>query len=165
MGSSKGLGGSAILLLPRPAGTAPALASIAASRRLPDGQNTCLAQHHDVDVERAGWTRRRVGGTVARTSSEESAPSPSVSERRKTMSDVGKTNIAVMWTVGPDDVAEGDRIFDSHVDWMTGHPRDGDAALLSSKVSKGPERSNPVDPNSELTPSSASARSTRHPLA
>ena len=27
------------------------------------------------------------------------------------MSDVGKTNIVVMWTVGPDDVAEGDRIF------------------------------------------------------
>ena len=67
------------------------------------------------------------------------------------MSDVGKTNIVVMWTVGPDDVAEGDRIFESHVDWMTGHPRDGDAALLSYKISKGPERSNPVDPNSELT--------------
>ena len=67
------------------------------------------------------------------------------------MSDVGKTNIVVMWTVGPDDVAEGDRIFESHVDWMTGHPRNGDAALLSYKISKGPERSNPVDPNSELT--------------
>jgi len=56
-----------------------------------------------------------------------------------------------MWTVGPDDAAEGDRIFESHVDWMTGHPRDGDAALLSYEVSKRPERSNPVDPNSELT--------------
>ncbi len=67
------------------------------------------------------------------------------------MSDVGKTNIVVMWTVGPDDVSEGDRIFESHVDWMAGHPRDGDAALLSYKVSKGPELANPVDPNSEPT--------------
>ena len=67
------------------------------------------------------------------------------------MSDVGKTNIVVMWTVGADDVAEGDRIFESHVDWMTGHPRDGDTALLSYKISKGPELSNPVDPNSEPT--------------
>jgi hypothetical protein len=67
------------------------------------------------------------------------------------MSDVGKTNIVVMWTVGPDDVAEGDRIFASHVDFMTGHSRDGDTALLSYKISKGPELSNPVDPNSEPT--------------
>jgi hypothetical protein len=99
----------------------------------------------------AGWTRRRVGGTVARPSSEEGALSPAVSEQRRTMSDVGKTNIVVMWTVGPDDVAEGDRIFESHVEWMTGHPREGATALLSYKISKGPERSNPVDPNSELT--------------
>jgi hypothetical protein len=67
------------------------------------------------------------------------------------MSDVGKTNIVVMWTVGPDDVAEGDRIFASHVDFMTGHPREGDTALLSYKIAKGPELSNPVDPNSEPT--------------
>ena len=38
------------------------------------------------------------------------------------MSDVGKTNIVVMWTMGPEDVAEGDRIFESHVAWMEGHP-------------------------------------------
>jgi hypothetical protein len=61
------------------------------------------------------------------------------------MSDVGKTNIVVMWTVGPDDVAEGDRIFESHAHWMTGHSREGDTALLSYKISKGPELSNPVD--------------------
>jgi hypothetical protein len=67
------------------------------------------------------------------------------------MSDVGKTNVVIMFTVGPEDVAEGDRIFDSHADWMTGHPRDGDTALLSYKISKGPERSNPLDPNSDLT--------------
>jgi len=67
------------------------------------------------------------------------------------MSDVGRTNIVVMWTVGPDDVAEGDRIFASHVDFMTGHSRNGDTALISYKISKGPELANPVDPNSEPT--------------
>ena len=67
------------------------------------------------------------------------------------MSDVGKTNIVVMWTVGPEEVAEGDRIFESHAKWLTGHSRDGETALLSYKISKGPELSNPVDPNSEPT--------------
>jgi hypothetical protein len=67
------------------------------------------------------------------------------------MSANGNTNIVVMWTVGPDDVAEGDRIFDSHAAWMTGHPRGGDTALLSYKITKGPELSNPVDPTSEPT--------------
>jgi len=67
------------------------------------------------------------------------------------MSDLGKTNIVVMWTVSPDDVAEGDRIFASHSEFMTGHSRNGDTALLSYKISKGPELSNPVDPNSEPT--------------
>ncbi len=55
-----------------------------------------------------------------------------------TMSEVGKTNIVVMWTVAEGDVAEGDRIFESHVKWMTGHPREGDTALLSYRISKGP---------------------------
>jgi hypothetical protein len=67
------------------------------------------------------------------------------------MSDVGKTNIVVMWTVPADEVAEGDRIFASHVEWMAGHPREGDTALVSYKISKGPEWSNPVDPTSEPT--------------
>jgi len=67
------------------------------------------------------------------------------------MSDLGKTNIVVMWIVDQDDVAEGDRIFDSHGKWMTGHPREGSTALLSYKISKGPQLANPVDPNSEPT--------------
>ena len=67
------------------------------------------------------------------------------------MSDTGKTNIVVMWTMGPDDVAEGDRIFESHVAWMEGHPREGDTALQSYSISKGPELANPLDPNSEET--------------
>ena len=40
--------------------------------------------------------------------------------------------------VAEGDVAEGDRIFESHVKWMTGHPREGDTALLSYRISKGP---------------------------
>jgi hypothetical protein len=67
------------------------------------------------------------------------------------MSANANTNIVVMWTVGPEDVAEGDRIFDSHAAWMTGHSRDGDTALLTYRITKGPELSNPVDPSSEPT--------------
>src|SRR5207253_9788347 len=46
---------------------------------------------------------------------------------------------------------EGDRIFASHGEWMKGHPREGDVALLDYTVSKGPELSNPMDPSSEPT--------------
>ncbi|HEY4631132.1 MAG TPA: hypothetical protein VIG96_07530 [Blastococcus sp.] len=67
------------------------------------------------------------------------------------MSDRGKTNICIMWVVGPDNVAEGDRIFESHARWMTGHPREGDEALLSYRISKGPQLEDPTDPNSPPT--------------
>ncbi len=67
------------------------------------------------------------------------------------MSHMGKSQIMIMWTVGPDDVAEGDRLFTSHGEWMKGHPREGDVALLDYTVSKGAELSNPLDPNSEPT--------------
>jgi hypothetical protein len=67
------------------------------------------------------------------------------------MSEIGKTHIVIMWTVGPDDVAEGDRLFESHGKWMTGHSRTGDAALRSYSISKGPELSNPLDPDSSPT--------------
>jgi hypothetical protein len=40
------------------------------------------------------------------------------------MSHMGKSHLVVMFTVGPDDVAEGDRIFASHGEWMKGHPRE-----------------------------------------
>jgi len=67
------------------------------------------------------------------------------------MSHAGKSHLIIVFTVGPDDVAEGDRIFASHAEWMKGHPREGDAALLSYSISKGPELSNPMDPSSEPT--------------
>ena len=37
--------------------------------------------------------------------------------------DLGKTHIVVMWTVGPDEVAAGDAVFQSHGKWMEGHSR------------------------------------------
>jgi hypothetical protein len=67
------------------------------------------------------------------------------------MSHMGKTQLTIMFTVEAEDVAEGDRIFASHGQWMKGHPREGDVALLEYTVSKGPELSNPLDPNSEPT--------------
>ena len=67
------------------------------------------------------------------------------------MSNMGKTHIIIMWTVDESDVAEWDRIFASHADWMKGHPREGDTALLSYTISKGPELSNPLDPGSDPT--------------
>jgi hypothetical protein len=52
----------------------------------------------------------------------------------------------------PDQVAEVDRVFQSHGSWMEStHHRTGEKALLSYNVSKGPELSNPLDPNSALT--------------
>ncbi len=67
------------------------------------------------------------------------------------MSEVGKTHIVIMWTVGPDDVEAGDRLFESHGKWMTGHSRQGDTALLDYSISTGPELENPVDPKSVPT--------------
>src|SRR2546422_10446215 len=67
------------------------------------------------------------------------------------MSHMGKSHLVVMFTVGADDVAEGDRIFASHGEWMKGHPREGDVALLDYSISKGPELWNPLDPTSEPT--------------
>jgi hypothetical protein len=67
------------------------------------------------------------------------------------MADIGKTHIVIMWSVGPDEVAEGDRIFESHGKWMTGHPRQGPATLLDYSISKGPELADPMDPDSAPT--------------
>ena len=63
-----------------------------------------------------------------------------------------KTQLALIIIAPPDQVAEGDRIFKSHGSWMEAtHYRDGEKALLSYNVSKGPELSNPMDPNSDPT--------------
>jgi len=51
-----------------------------------------------------------------------------------------------------DQVAEGDRLYKSHIDWMKGtHHREGPNALLSYDVSKAPELSDPFDLSSKPT--------------
>ena len=67
------------------------------------------------------------------------------------MADIGKTHILIMWIVPPELEAEGDRIFESHVKWMEGHPKQGDEALINYRISKGPELENPMDPTSAPT--------------
>ena len=57
-----------------------------------------------------------------------------------------------MFTVGPDQVEEGDRIFAGHAKWMEEtHHREGELALLSYDIAKGPELSNSLDASSEPT--------------
>jgi len=63
-----------------------------------------------------------------------------------------KFQITLIIIAPPDQVAEGDRIFKSHRSWMEAtHYRNGEKALLSYNVSKGPELSNQTDPNSAPT--------------
>ena len=68
------------------------------------------------------------------------------------MAQKGKTQVTMVFTATPDLVAEGDRIFASHAEWMSGsHHKDGNLALLSYNVVKGPELSNALDPSSAPT--------------
>lgn len=75
----------------------------------------------------------------------------SLERKGRRMSHMGRSHVVMMMTVGPDDVTEGDRLFSSHAEWMKGHSREGDVALLDYSVSKGPELANPLDPSSEPT--------------
>ena len=64
----------------------------------------------------------------------------------------GKIQLTLVFVAPPDQVMEGDRIFRSHAPWMEAtHHRSGDKALLSYNVSRAPELSNPMDPNSAPT--------------
>ncbi len=48
--------------------------------------------------------------------------------------------------------AEGDRLFATHAKWMEStHHRSGDKALISYNVAKGPELSDPMNPDSART--------------
>jgi hypothetical protein len=73
------------------------------------------------------------------------------SGRDRSMSLINKAHLLIMWTVDSDDEGEWDRIFASHGQWMVDHPREGETALLSYTISKGPELSKPLDPSSEAT--------------
>jgi hypothetical protein len=64
----------------------------------------------------------------------------------------GKIQLTLVIVAPPDQVKEGDRLFLTHAPWMEAtHHRAGDKALLSYSVSKAPELSNPMDPNSAPT--------------
>ena len=66
------------------------------------------------------------------------------------MSHLGKVHVTIVFKAStPELVAEGDRIFASHAAFMEAtHHREGDLALLSYDISKGPEFNNMLDPNS-----------------
>lgn len=60
--------------------------------------------------------------------------------------------ITMMFIAGPENNAEGERIFASHAKWMEkSHHKDGELELLSYNVAKGPEFSNPLDTASTPT--------------
>ncbi len=64
----------------------------------------------------------------------------------------GKVQLTFIFKADQADIAEGDRLFASHNEWMARtHHRDGDKALLAYNVSKGADPSNPLDPSSTPT--------------
>ena len=68
------------------------------------------------------------------------------------MAHKGKIQLTFVIVAPPDLAEEGDRLFRSHGPWMEAtHHRDGDKALLSYTVSKAPQLSNPMDPDSAPT--------------
>lgn len=68
------------------------------------------------------------------------------------MSHKGSIQLTIIFTCGPEHVAEGESVFASHAEWMEqSHHRDGKLALLRYNVVKGPELENPLDPDSEPT--------------
>lgn len=68
------------------------------------------------------------------------------------MSYLGKTQITFIFTARPNQVVEGDRLFESHAAWMEKtHHHEGNLALLRYSVVKGPEVTNSLDPSSAPT--------------
>ena len=68
------------------------------------------------------------------------------------MSHRGKVQLTAFIVAPPDQVTEGERIWQSHAAWMERtHYREGEKALLSYDLSQTPELSDPMDPNSEPT--------------
>jgi hypothetical protein len=64
----------------------------------------------------------------------------------------GKTQLCCVIVCPSEHVAEGDRIFRSHAEWMERtHHRSGSRALHVYDVSKAPELENPFDPSSSPT--------------
>lgn len=73
-------------------------------------------------------------------------------ERRLVMSHRGKAQFTNIMIVPQELVAEAERIFESHAQWMEEtHHRDGDKALLRYNVARAPKPSDPMDPESGST--------------
>ena len=68
------------------------------------------------------------------------------------MANQGKTQLIIIINAPAEEVAEGDKIFTSHLPWMERtHHKTGEKALISYDLSKAPAHSNPMDPNSFTT--------------
>ena len=52
------------------------------------------------------------------------------------MSLLGKAHLVIVWSVDSSEEGEWDRLFASHGEWMTGHPRDGDVAFCPTRCRK-----------------------------
>jgi hypothetical protein len=64
----------------------------------------------------------------------------------------GKIQLTFVIVSPPQLADEGERLFRTHAPWMKAtHHREGNKALLSYSVSKGPELANPMDPSSPPT--------------
>lgn len=60
--------------------------------------------------------------------------------------------LAMTFIAGPENTAEGNRLFASHAKWMEEtHYKDGDLALMSYNVAQGTEFSVALDPSSTPT--------------
>lgn len=68
------------------------------------------------------------------------------------MSQRGNIQFVLIFSVPPEHVEEGNRIFDSHAKWLERtHHKEGEKALLRYNFSAAPESENPMDPNAEPT--------------
>lgn len=68
------------------------------------------------------------------------------------MAHKNKLQFTIVFTISPEHVEEGDKLFNSHAEWMERtHHKTGEKALLTYDVSKAPEMENPMDPNSGKT--------------
>ena len=68
------------------------------------------------------------------------------------MSQQGNIQFLILFSVPPEHLEEGDRIFESHAKWMERtHHKEGKKALLRYNFSAAPESKNPMDPDAEPT--------------
>lgn len=68
------------------------------------------------------------------------------------MSRTNNIQFIMTFSAPAEQVAEGDRIFESHAKWIERtHHRNGEKALLIYDFSKTPEMADPMDPDSDPT--------------